>query len=67
MRKGLRRGLAISLLAAALGFSAFLRMPGSENVRAAQIVSLLATGLGLGVALSQARVLWGLRKEDKGA
>ncbi|MBZ5720605.1 MAG: hypothetical protein LAO03_09515 [Acidobacteriia bacterium] len=67
MRKELRRGLVMSLIAAAMGFSAFLRMQGSENVRAVQIVSLLATGIGLGVALSHARVLWGLRKEDKEA
>jgi len=40
------------LLAAALGFGAFVRSEGSETVRAVQIVSLIATGMGLGVALA---------------
>lgn len=40
------------LLAAILGFSAFVRSDGSESVRAVQIVSLIATGMGLGVALA---------------
>lgn len=40
------------LFAAALGFFAFLRSDGSESVRAVQIVSLIATGMGLGVALA---------------
>ena len=42
----------LPLLAAVLGFSAFLRSDGSESVRTVQIVSLIATGMGLGVALA---------------
>ncbi|MFY9560820.1 MAG: hypothetical protein WAQ52_11350 [Terriglobales bacterium] len=40
------------LFASALAFSAFVRSDGSEAVRAVQIVSLIATGMGLGVALA---------------
>jgi len=61
MEKELRRGLAASLLVAGLGFSAFLRTHGSEAVHAVQIVSLLTSGMGLGVALALARIMWGLR------
>jgi len=42
----------LPLFAAVLGFSAFLRMDGSESVRVVQIVALIATGMGLGVALA---------------
>lgn len=43
------------LLAAVLGFSAFLRTAGAEHVRAVQIVDLIATGMGIGVAFAQLR------------
>jgi len=59
-KKELRRGLVAPLLVSALGFGAFLRMPGSENVRAVQIVALLGCGMGLGVALAHIRVLFGM-------
>jgi len=45
------------LFAAILGFGAFLRSDGSESVRAVQIVSLIATGMGLGVALAHFKFL----------
>jgi len=45
------------LLAAVLGFSAFLRTAGAEHVRAVQIIALIATGMGLGVALAQLKFL----------
>ncbi len=41
------------LFFAALGFFAFLRTSGSEHVRAVQIVSLIATGMCIGVALAR--------------
>ncbi|MFI5114710.1 MAG: hypothetical protein ACHP7J_06150 [Terriglobales bacterium] len=40
------------LFASALGFSAFLRTADAEHVRTVQIVALIATGMGLGVALA---------------
>jgi hypothetical protein len=43
----------IPLFAALLGFSAFLRTGGAEHVRAVQIVDLIATGMGIGVAFAQ--------------
>ena len=47
----------LPLLAAVLGFSAFLRTSGAENVRAVQMVSLIAAGMGLGVALANLKFL----------
>jgi hypothetical protein len=44
--------LFFPLFVAALGFGGFLRMTGSENVRAVQIVILLACGMCLGVTLA---------------
>lgn len=40
------------LFAALLGFAAFLRTAGAEHVRAVQIVDLIATGMGIGVAFA---------------
>ena len=40
-----------------LAFFAFLRTAGSENVRAVQILALIATGMCLGVALAHLRFL----------
>jgi len=45
-------GLFFPLFVAAVGFGAFLRMAGSQNVRAVQIVILLACGTCLGVTLA---------------
>ncbi len=65
MQKKLRRGLTASLLAAVLGFGAFARTAGSENVRAVQIVGLLACGMGLGVALMHVKLLLALKADEK--
>jgi hypothetical protein len=59
-KRELRKGLIAPLLVFVLGFGAFLRTPGSENVRAVQMVALLASGMGLGVALAHIRVLVGM-------
>jgi len=61
MDKQLRRTMVGGLLACVFGFAAFLRAPGVENVRAVQIVALLAAGMGLGVALSHLRLLLSLK------
>jgi hypothetical protein len=63
MKGRLRQGLVASLLASVLGLTAFLRMPGSENVRVVQIVALLAAGMGLGVALMHAKLLLASRSQ----
>jgi len=47
-----KRLFFLPLFASALGFSAFLRTAGAEHVRTVQIVALIATGMGLGVALA---------------
>ena len=57
MRKQLLRGLFVPLLVSAIGLGSFLRMPGAENVRAVQMIALIAVGMGLGVALAHIRIL----------
>jgi hypothetical protein len=47
----------LPLFASILGFSAFLRTTGADSVRTVQIVSLIATGVGLGVALVNLKYL----------
>jgi hypothetical protein len=64
MTRKLRRGLAGSLLAFVLGLGAFYRAPGAENVRAVQMVALLAAGMGLGVAFMHAKLLWAVRSAE---
>jgi hypothetical protein len=59
-KKELRRGLIAPLLVSILGFGVFLRTPGAENVRAVQVVMLVACGMGLGVALTHLRILFGM-------
>jgi len=65
MKDQLRRGLIVPLLVAVLAFGAFLRMPGSENVRAVQILSLIGVGMGLGVALAHIKILLGMKSDQK--
>lgn len=58
-----KRLFFLPLFAAALAFFAFLRSEGSENVRTVQVVSLIATGMGLGVALAHLKLLLGLKSQ----
>jgi hypothetical protein len=51
----------LPLFFAALGFFAFLRMPGAENVRAVQVVSLIGTGMCIGVALARLLIRQGVQ------
>ena len=60
MRKELLRGLLMPLLVSVIAFGSFLRMPGAENVRAVQMLSLIGVGMGLGVALAYIRILIGM-------
>ncbi len=62
-RAQVRRGLVVPLVVALLGFLTFWRTPGAENVRAVQVLSLIAVGLGLGVALAHLKILLGMKKE----
>ena len=59
----LRRGLIVPVLVAVMGFSAFLRTEGAETVRNVQILSLVACGMGLGVALAHLKILLGMRAQ----
>ena len=51
-----RRALLLPLVAAALAYGAFVRMPGAENVRGVQMLALLACGTGLGIALAHLKL-----------
>lgn len=51
-----RRALLLPLVAAALAYGAFVRMPGAENVRVAQMLALIACGMGLGIALAHLKL-----------
>jgi hypothetical protein len=64
VEKKLRKSLVGAMLAFVFGLGAFFRMPGAENVRAVQIVSLLASGMGLGVAWAHFWVLRGLKSRN---
>ena len=52
----LRRALLLPLVAAALAYGAYVRMPGAENVRAGQMIALIACGMGLGIALAHLKL-----------
>jgi hypothetical protein len=54
----------IPLLFALLGFSTFVRTTGSDQVRAVQILALIATGVCLGVALANLQALFGAKPQD---
>ena len=58
-----KRLFFLPLLASALAFSAFLRSDGSESVRAVQMVALIATGMGLGVALAHLKFILDARSQ----
>ena len=53
----------LPLIASAMGFAAFWRMAGADNVRAVQMVALIAAGMGLGVALANLKFLLKARSE----
>lgn len=59
-----KRLIWFPLFFAFLGFSAFLRTAGSDQVRAVQIVALIATGMCLGVALAHLRFLFDANPKD---
>ena len=54
----------LPLFASALGFAAFWRMAGVENVRAVQMVALIAAGMGLGVALANLKFVLKARSQQ---
>jgi len=61
----MKRLVLFPLLFALFGFLAFLRTSGAENVRAVQIISLIATGICLGVALANLRSRPGSKSQVK--
>lgn len=64
MRDQLWKSMFLPLFVAALGFGAFVRIPGSENVRGVQMLALIAVGMGLGVALAHLRILLGMKSKS---
>lgn len=51
-----RKALLLPLVAAALAYGAFMRMPGAENVRTVQMLALIACGMGIGIALAHLKL-----------
>lgn len=62
-RAQVRRGMIMPLLVAAFALGAFFRISGAENVRAVQMLALVAVGMGIGVALAHLKILLGMKKE----
>ncbi|HEY1402319.1 MAG TPA: hypothetical protein VF953_12070 [Terriglobales bacterium] len=58
-----RRLFFLPLFASALAFGAFVRSDGFESVRAVHMVSLIATGMGLGIALAHLRFMLDARAQ----
>ncbi len=58
-----KRLFFLPLFASALAFSAFLRTTGADDVRTVQMLALIATGMGLGVALAHLKVMLGARSQ----
>jgi hypothetical protein len=58
-----KRLFVVPLFASILGFAAFLRTTGAESVRAVQMVDLIATGMGLGVALAHLKLFLDSRSQ----
>jgi hypothetical protein len=58
-----KRLFLLPLFASVLAFSAFLRSTGAESVRAVHVVSLIATGMGLGIALAHLKFILDLRSQ----
>lgn len=55
----------LPLFASAMAFAAFVRSDGPEScVRAVQMVSLIATGVGLGVALAHLKFILDARSKQ---
>ncbi len=52
MKASVLRSMAIAAFVAALAFGNFSRTPGADSVRPIQILSLMTSGAGLGVALA---------------
>jgi hypothetical protein len=58
-----KRLFILPLFASVLAFSAFLRTTGAENVRTVQMLALIATGMGLGVALAHLKFILDARSQ----
>ncbi|MFZ0773610.1 MAG: hypothetical protein WCA49_11385 [Candidatus Sulfotelmatobacter sp.] len=59
-----KRFVFLPLFLAALGFSVFLRSNGSDHVRTVQILTLIAIGMCLGIALANLLALFNAKSKD---
>ncbi len=60
-----KRFLFLPLFFAAIGFATFERTPGADAVRAVQILTLIATGMCLGVALAHLFITLGWQSRNQ--
>jgi len=61
MQNRSRKGFFLGLFVTLLGFATFLRTDGAAHVRAVQIVTLVVTGMGLGVAFAHLKVFQAIK------
>ncbi len=59
-----KRFVFFPLFIAAVSFSVFLRSNGSDQVRAVQMVMLIAIGICLGIGLANSLVLFNPKSKD---
>jgi hypothetical protein len=60
-----KRGILISLIIMIISFQHFTSLPGMENVRAIQVVTLITTGIGLGIFVLNLALLIKNNKDKK--
>ncbi len=60
-----QRTMVLALFFSALSFWNFSRLQGSDGIRAIQIVTLLITGIGIGVFLSALKIWLTERQKNK--
>jgi hypothetical protein len=59
-----KRFVLFPLFVAAVSFSVFLRSNGSDHVRTVQILTLVAIGMCLGIALANLLALFNAKSKD---
>jgi hypothetical protein len=62
--KAIKRNIRVSALVVILSAGAFSRLPGIEDVRLVDVVTLLVCGIGIGVFIMNLRLHFKLKKSQ---